>query len=121
MPPSPRSVPAGGPCRAKADRLPHPGRSRLMTSLLSTPTTRRDEAMRPDFLAVLRRSDVLGGRQFEKVAALVRCGRYPGDPLGLASKLVRKGVLTEYQARRLLGSDRPSLVFGRYVILDRLG
>jgi serine/threonine protein kinase len=42
------------------------------------------------------------------------------DAQSLASKLVRAGKLTEYQARAILHGDTQFLVFGEYVVLDKL-
>ena len=81
----------------------------------SSPATTRD------FLAALRRSGAFTARQCERLAAAIRDGRYPDEPRRLARALVRGGILTEYQARRLLHCAHPGLALGRYVILDRLG
>jgi len=43
------------------------------------------------------------------------------DSAALAEWLVKQGRLTEFQARRLQVGKAKSLVFGRYVLLDRLG
>jgi eukaryotic-like serine/threonine-protein kinase len=69
----------------------------------------------------LRRSGALTAKQVAKVGGRVETGEYPQEPLGLARELIRGGLLTEYQARRLLRGDNPGLVLGRYVILDRPG
>jgi serine/threonine-protein kinase len=63
----------------------------------------------------------LSDRQFEKLEANVAEGEYPPEPTELASRLVKDGVLTEYQARQVLKGKSQGLVFGRYVILDFLG
>ncbi len=75
----------------------------------------------PDLLPVIRASGVLSDRQFEDLRAKVLRGDLPGDPTALAERLVREKVLTEYQARRLLGGKSHGLVVGRYAILDRIG
>src|SRR5262249_37445971 len=43
------------------------------------------------------------------------------DPGVLAEQLIEQGSLTEFQARRLLLGKSRGLVFGRYILLDRLG
>jgi serine/threonine-protein kinase len=43
------------------------------------------------------------------------------DPGALAEQLIEQGSLTEFQARRLLLGKSRGLVFGRYILLDRLG
>jgi serine/threonine-protein kinase len=74
-----------------------------------------------DFLDVLRRCDVLAPQRVEEIRARVRAGSYPADALNLAARLVKKGVLTTYQARRLLHGQGEGLVIDRYILLDRLG
>jgi serine/threonine-protein kinase len=72
-----------------------------------------------DFLSLLERSGVLSGSGLQRV-----CGRLvaePGDATALAERLVQEGSLTEFQAKRLLVGKSNGLVFGRYILLDRLG
>jgi serine/threonine-protein kinase len=79
------------------------------------------EAVPADLLGVIRRSGVLGDRQFEEIDNKVRAGEYPTEAQALAECLVAERVLTEFQASRLLRNKAHGLVVGRYVILDRLG
>jgi serine/threonine protein kinase len=74
-----------------------------------------------DLLALVRRSGVLADRQFREIRAKVEAGEYPRDPTALADRLVNEGVLTRYQADRLLRNKAHGLVVDRYVILERLG
>ena len=74
-----------------------------------------------EFLQAIRSSAVLSEKQFEKVEANVAEGNYPPEPAELASRLVKDGVLTAFQARQILKGKPQGLVFGRYVILDFLG
>ena len=74
-----------------------------------------------EFLQAIRSSAVLSEKQFEKVEANVAEGNYPPEPAELASRLVKDGVLTAFQARQILKGKSQGLVFGRYVILDFLG
>ena len=60
-------------------------------------------------------------KQFPDVRAKVLAGEYPDESKALAQRLVRDGVLTEYQTRRFLGGKSHGLLVGKYVILDRLG
>jgi serine/threonine-protein kinase len=72
-----------------------------------------------DFLSVLERSGVLSGSGLQRI-----CGHLvgePGDATTLAERLVQEGSLTEFQAKRLLVGKSNGLVFGRYILLDRLG
>ena len=74
-----------------------------------------------DLLPIIRNSGVLTEKQFLDVRSKVVAGDYPGDSKALAQRLVRDGVLTEYQTRRFLGGKSHGLLVGKYVILDRLG
>ena len=74
-----------------------------------------------DFLDVLYRSDVLPAKRVEEIRARVCSGTYPCDAFALAARLVKKEVLTAYQARRLLHGQGEGLSVGRYVLLDRIG
>ena len=74
-----------------------------------------------DLLPVIRNSGVLTDRQFTEVRAKVLAGDYPNDSTKLAERLIREGVLTQYQARRLLANKPHGMILGKYVILDRIG
>lgn len=74
-----------------------------------------------DFLASVRRSGALADLDYRKLCSRVEAGRYPAEPVALAAMLVAKRVMTDYQARRVLGRGGYGLTLGRYVILDRLG
>jgi eukaryotic-like serine/threonine-protein kinase len=83
--------------------------------------SRSDNEVPADLLLVLRRSRVLNEGKFEEVRGKVLRGEYPLDPSEMARLLVRDGVLTEYQARRLLSNRASGLIIGRYIVLDRIG
>src|SRR5947209_20077744 len=81
----------------------------------SAPVPRRDEGpMRtkecsavattepPELLPIIRNSGVLTEKQLLDVRSKVASGEYPADSKALAQRLVREGVLTDYQARKLL-------------------
>jgi serine/threonine-protein kinase len=74
-----------------------------------------------DFLDVLQHSDILPAQRVEEIRTRVRAGTYPRDAFALAARLVKKEVLTAYQARRLLHGQAEGLSVGRYVLLDRIG
>src|SRR3954471_14319812 len=74
-----------------------------------------------ELLPIIRNSGVLTEKQFLDVRSKIVAGEYPGDSKALAHRLVRDGVLTEYQTRRFLGGKSHGLLVGKYVILDRLG
>jgi eukaryotic-like serine/threonine-protein kinase len=73
------------------------------------------------FLQALRKSRVLSEQQFEKLKTNIAEGDYPSEPAELSSRLVKDGILTQFQAR-LIEKGRPEgLNFGSYVILEFLG
>lgn len=74
-----------------------------------------------DLLPVIRASGVLTEKQLADVRSKVLQGDYPSDSVALAGRLVRDKLLSEYQARRLLGNKPQGFVMGRYVIVDRIG
>ena len=80
-----------------------------------------DEGVPSDLLPLIRRSGVLADRQYEGVRASVEAGKYPSSPIPLAEHLVQDGILTRWQADRLLKNKTHGLVIDRYVILERLG
>jgi serine/threonine-protein kinase len=88
-------------------------------STVSVPAVNFGSAL--DFLDVVRRCDVLPPPRVDEIRNRVRDGSYPPDALTLAARLVKKGVLTTYQARRLLHGQGEGLSIDRYVLLDRLG
>ncbi len=79
------------------------------------------EAVPADLLPIIRNSGALGEKPFLEIRARVASGEYPADSKALAHKLVREGILTEYQTRRFLAGKSHGLLVGKYVILDRLG
>jgi len=79
------------------------------------------EEVVPDLLPAIRNSGILADRQFTDLRARVQAGAYPSESRALARRLVQDGVLTEFQAGRLLGNKSQGLMVGRYVILDRIG
>jgi serine/threonine-protein kinase len=85
----------------------------------SSPTLDLGTAL--DFLDVVLRCDVLPPRRVEEIRTRVQDGSYPSDALTLAARMVKKGVLTTYQARRLLHGQGEGLAIDRYIVLDRLG
>jgi eukaryotic-like serine/threonine-protein kinase len=75
----------------------------------------------PSFAEALRKSSILSERQLEKLDAILAEGEYPLEPAELAARLVKDGILTEYQARQVQKGKPQGLVFGSYIILDFLG
>ncbi len=89
--------------------------------MATSDTSKPAEDVPSDLLKVIRKSGVLSDRQFEDLRAKVLAGDYPFDARTLAQRLVREGILTEYQAGRLLRNKPHGMAVGKYVILDRLG
>ena len=73
-----------------------------------------------EFLSVLERSDVLPATKLREVRDRYLPETARRDSASLAHQLVSDGMLTEFQARRLLVGKK-GLAFGRYVLLDRIG
>ena len=73
------------------------------------------------FLQAIRSSSILSERQFEKLEANVAGGDYPSEPAELAARLIKDGVLTEFQARQIQKGKPHGLIFGSYIILEFLG
>ena len=74
-----------------------------------------------DLLPVIQSSGVLGERQFAEIRSKVLHGDYPNDSVALAERLVKDGILSEYQARRFLKNKPHGLLVGRYVLVERIG
>jgi eukaryotic-like serine/threonine-protein kinase len=73
-----------------------------------------------EFLTALERSEVLPSARSREVVDRLRPAAEGEDSLVMARQLVHEGVLTPFQARRLLKGKR-GLVFGRYILLDHIG
>jgi serine/threonine protein kinase len=74
-------------------------------------------ATRTDFLDLARRSGVIDDQTLSRYSQ----GTLPSDPKECADALVREKVLTEFQAKLLLGGQSRGLVLGAYRILQPLG
>src|SRR5947209_14164036 len=86
----PRSLPTMTPCPA-APAPPVPGVATIES-----------------FLDALRRSGALTAQQVATIEGRVETAEYPREPRGLARQLIRGGLLTDYQARRLIHGENPS-------------
>ena len=74
-----------------------------------------------DLLAVVRASGVLTERQLADIKNKILHGDYPIDSITLAEKLVKDGILSEYQTKRFLANKPQGLIVGRYVLCERIG
>jgi serine/threonine protein kinase len=84
------------------------------------------EAMRArvstsEFLSVLGQSEILSDWQWREVRERYGPQADPDDPSTLAVQLVQEGILTEFQAHRLLKGKRGLVFGGRYILLDHIG
>ena len=74
-----------------------------------------------EFLDNLERSGILTESGLQEIRNHLTSVPESQDSSALAERLVEQGRLTEFQARRLLVGKVSGLVFGRYILLDRLG
>jgi eukaryotic-like serine/threonine-protein kinase len=74
-----------------------------------------------EFLGNLERSGILTDSGLHEIKDLLVSESGLKDSSAFAEWLVEQGRLTEFQARRLLVGKTTGLVFGRYILLDRLG
>jgi serine/threonine protein kinase len=74
-----------------------------------------------EFLEALRRSGLASEERLHELHERVSQGDYESGRDELVKDLVHEGVITEFQADRLVAGNGRGLVIGRYVILDRIG
>ncbi|MGC8640290.1 MAG: serine/threonine-protein kinase [Isosphaeraceae bacterium] len=74
-----------------------------------------------EFLGNLERSGILTDSEILDIKSCLRSSPQLRKSSVLAEWLVEEGRLTDFQARRLLVGKTTGLVFGRYILLDRLG
>ncbi len=73
-----------------------------------------------EFLLALERFGVLPDAQWREVKQRFGDGSGLSDSTALARRLIKDGLLTEFQARRLLKGKR-RIAYGRYVLIDLVG
>jgi serine/threonine protein kinase len=80
-------------------------------------------ATRDEFLDVVRKSGVLDDESINSFARAAQdSGVSLGEPVSVAQRMIRDGLLTSYQAKQLLqGKYRRFLVGGKYKLLEPLG
>jgi eukaryotic-like serine/threonine-protein kinase len=74
-----------------------------------------------DFLSTLEQSGIITESGLQEVRDTLAEDSQLLDSSALARRLVEQGRLTEFQAHRLLVGNASSLVFGRYLLIDRIG
>ena len=72
-----------------------------------------------DFVRAVRRSGVLDRSQLAQLDRSV--GQLSTNPRDAAREMIRRTWLTPYQANQILLGNGSSLLFGSYVLLERLG
>src|SRR5437016_4906069 len=76
----------------------------------------------PDFLAVLRKSDLVPADRLDAyLGALRAAGPAPDQPRALAARLVQDKLLTPFQAGQLLNGKSRGYNIGKYRVLDQIG
>ncbi|MBM3982641.1 MAG: serine/threonine protein kinase [Planctomycetes bacterium] len=94
--------------------LARSGRSALVATHTRLPQ------MRSPFLTAVRKSGLLTPDDFVAVISASGLDPATADPLQIAALLVRKKLLTKFQAMQLLQGRTSGFVLGRYKILDGL-
>lgn len=74
----------------------------------------------PEFLSAMERAGVLPDAQWREVRERFGDGSGLSDSLALAKRLIKDGLITEFQARRLL-KGKKRINYGRYVLIDNIG
>lgn len=74
-----------------------------------------------DFIAALDKWGVMPAAQVESFLNLLPAATRPTDVQALARDLVRAGKITKYQAQAIYQGKGAGLLFGEYVVLDKLG
>ncbi len=74
-----------------------------------------------DFLSTLERTGILTESSLREARDYLLEQTQQLDSSALARWLVEQGTLTEFQAHRMLVGNGGSLVFGRYLLIDRMG
>ncbi len=74
----------------------------------------------PEFLSAMERAGVLPDVQWREVRERFGDGSGLSDSIALAKRLIKDGLITEFQARRLL-KGKKRINYGRYVLIDNIG
>lgn len=74
----------------------------------------------PEFLLAMERAGVLPDAQWREVRERFGDGSGLSDSTALARRLIKDGLITEFQARRLL-KGKKRINYGRYVLIDNIG
>ena len=83
---------------------------------MSTPTTSKE------LVECITKSGLVDVQRLEAhLKALESGGTFPEVPRALAEKLVRDGLLTDFQAEQFLQGKWRSFTIGKYKVLERLG
>ncbi len=73
------------------------------------------------FVAQLTASGLMSAADWQAFRSSLPADKQPADATALARELVQQGKLTRYQATAVFQNKLHGLVFGDYVVLDRIG
>lgn len=73
------------------------------------------------FMQAVADSGLLPAEELSSFLAGLPAGKRPADPAALARVLVERGKLTRFQASTIYQGRAKNLLFGEYVLLDKLG
>src|SRR2546421_4605376 len=73
------------------------------------------------FVYELRRSNLIDRGQLDQVVGEFLKNTPRGEPEALAEFLIEQGVLSQFQAERILGNKAQGLVLGPYTLMDAIG
>jgi serine/threonine-protein kinase len=89
--------------------------------MASGPSSNTETLPTWEFLSAVKSTGILTEAQFARLSERQVGGEFPGETPALAGQLVTEGILTEFQASRLLVGQGDSLVVGRYVLISQIG
>lgn len=99
----------------------HSNRTRRTTYVKDHPALAARLATVAEFLKVLTASDLMTPAELETLKAGLKPDSLAQDGSTLAQTLIEQGFLTNYQANELLSGSSTPLVYGDYVIMEKLG
>lgn len=114
-------LPAAGGAAPGADELPGTSSSDHARSAFSSSGASVMSPNVAQFLKALETAGLLSADEFAAFRQAHLPGELPAEVSALADLLVRHGKLTKFQAANAVQGKARSLVFGEYVVLDKIG
>src|SRR6185437_8063896 len=74
-----------------------------------------------DFLNALSQHHIVSTSEVETARGSLSSENLQADAETVAKELVRKGAITKYQAAHIYKGRSKALIFGEYIVLDKLG